>query len=106
MLACCMLNSVYGTVLIGVVGHKFSFTRTDMECQRTKNLRAVRAAPISTACRDGSHPSEATWPRAASENEGTQVLGPIFEHNITGKKQFEIQERCNQLRLTWLYTCG
>ena len=72
-------KAVYGTVHTGVlvVDHKFSFTKKNMEIKR-KHLRAVRPAPISTACRDGSHPSEATWPREASENEGTQVLGPTF----------------------------
>ena len=47
------------------------------------NLHAVRPVPTSTACRYGSHPSEATWPRAASKNEGTQILGPTFEHITT-----------------------
>ena len=77
-------KAVYGTVHTGVVGHNFSFTKKNMEIKR-KYLRAVRAAPISTACRDGSHPPEATWPRAASKNEGTQVLGPIHELIVTEK---------------------
>ena len=61
------------------------FSKLFIEHMEKENLRAVRPAPISTACRDGSHPSEATWPREASKHEGTQVLGPSFEHIVTEK---------------------
>ena len=94
MLACCTLQAVYSTVHTVVAGHKFSFTRKNIEIKR-KYLRAIRAAPISTACRDGSHPSEATWPRAASKNEGTQVWDPIMFKGGAARQMF-----------TWLHTCG
>ena len=80
---------------------KADFSKLLIEHMEKENLRAVRPAPISTACRDSSHPSEATWPRAASENEGTQGLGPHI-HSGTGVKNVKrVGEQMSNMKVVW-----
>ena len=76
-LACCVRYWYY-------LVDKADFFELIIEPKETETC-AQSGPYISTACRYGFHPSEATWPRAASKNEGTQVPGHIFELIVTAK---------------------
>ena len=41
--------------------------------EKSKHLRATRPVPISMACRHGSRPSEAIWPRQPPKTRGRKL---------------------------------